>query len=92
MSDIKIIKWDGHPPQNTHSAVPAKYPTLDLTVPGTVLETWQVTTDLIADLVHVPAALIMRVHILNRVFNSNYVAARIGVAVTDHCSKSGGFT
>jgi diguanylate cyclase (GGDEF)-like protein/PAS domain S-box-containing protein len=41
----------------------SKYPVLDdLTVPEPILETWQVTVDMIAELIHVPAALIMRVH------------------------------
>jgi diguanylate cyclase (GGDEF)-like protein/PAS domain S-box-containing protein len=41
----------------------SKYPILDhLTVPGTILDAWQATVDLIAEIMHVPAALIMRVH------------------------------
>ncbi|MCU7935332.1 MAG: EAL domain-containing protein [Candidatus Thiodiazotropha sp. (ex Dulcina madagascariensis)] len=48
---------------NTPSEVTPKYPILDdLSVSHTVLEVWQKTTDIIADLVNVPAALIMRVH------------------------------
>jgi diguanylate cyclase (GGDEF)-like protein/PAS domain S-box-containing protein len=41
----------------------SKYPILDhLTVSDPLLETWQATVDLIAEVIHVPAALIMRVH------------------------------
>jgi diguanylate cyclase (GGDEF)-like protein/PAS domain S-box-containing protein len=41
----------------------SKYPILDdLAVPDQILETWQLTVDLIAEVIHVPAALIMRVH------------------------------
>lgn len=41
----------------------SKYPIQDdLIVPGSILETWQATVDLIAELMHVPAALVMRVH------------------------------
>lgn len=41
----------------------SKYPVQDnLAIPGVMLEGWQITVDLIAELIHVPAALIMRVH------------------------------
>jgi diguanylate cyclase (GGDEF)-like protein/PAS domain S-box-containing protein len=41
----------------------AKYPVRDdLSVPEPILRTWQLTVDLIAELVHVPAALVMRVY------------------------------
>jgi diguanylate cyclase (GGDEF)-like protein/PAS domain S-box-containing protein len=43
--------------------VTSKYPILDyLSVPPEILKTWQETTNLIADILHIPAALIMRVH------------------------------
>ncbi|WP_232411028.1 bifunctional diguanylate cyclase/phosphodiesterase [Methylophilus sp. 5] len=34
----------------------------DIDVPETVLQSWQITTDLLACIAHIPAALIMRVH------------------------------
>jgi len=40
----------------------SKYPILELQIPNEVLQNWQITTDLIAELVGVPVALIMRVH------------------------------
>ena len=44
-----------------HSA--PKYPVLDeLEVPESVLQNWQVTVDLLAEIANIPAALIMRVH------------------------------
>lgn len=40
-----------------------KYPILDeITVPESVLEDWQLTADLLAQIAEVPAALVMRVH------------------------------
>ncbi len=48
---------------NVHSRRNSKYPILDdLTVPQITFEGWQKTADLMAELVNVPAALIMRVH------------------------------
>ena len=42
---------------------PPKYPILDdIEVPGNVLESWQVTADLLAEITDTPAAIIMRVH------------------------------
>jgi diguanylate cyclase (GGDEF)-like protein/PAS domain S-box-containing protein len=41
----------------------SKYPILDeLVVPPSVLDSWQTTVNLIAEIIHVPAALVMRVH------------------------------
>ncbi|WP_020183321.1 EAL domain-containing protein [Methylotenera sp. 1P/1] len=42
---------------------PAKFPILDdIEVPEDVLESWQITADLLANISNIPAALIMRVH------------------------------
>jgi PAS domain S-box-containing protein len=44
-------------------SIVAKYPILDeLKIPENLLENWQITTDLLAEIAKVPAALIMRVH------------------------------
>jgi diguanylate cyclase (GGDEF)-like protein/PAS domain S-box-containing protein len=41
----------------------SKYPILDqVIVPEVILDSWQSTVDIIAELMHVPAALVMRVH------------------------------
>lgn len=47
----------------TNESNPPKYPILDeIEVPENILENWQATANLLADLAKVPAALIMRVH------------------------------
>lgn len=47
----------------TDEAKPPKYPILDeIEVPLNVLENWQITADLLAEIAEIPAALIMRVH------------------------------
>lgn len=46
-----------------HASHPPKYPILDdIQVPEDVLESWQITADLLANIAHIPAALIMRAH------------------------------
>lgn len=46
-----------------HVSHPPKYPILDnIEVPEDVLESWQITADLLANIAHIPAALIMRAH------------------------------
>jgi diguanylate cyclase (GGDEF)-like protein/PAS domain S-box-containing protein len=63
MSGSKLLKSVEDPQKQLATPGASKYPILDnLTVPGPILETWQATADLIADLIQVPAALIMRVH------------------------------
>lgn len=49
--------------KDVSNAIASKYQILDdIIVPESVLDTWQITVDLIAELIRVPAALIMRVH------------------------------
>lgn len=46
-----------------HATHPPKYPILDdIKVPEDVLESWQITADLLANIANIPAALIMRAH------------------------------
>jgi diguanylate cyclase (GGDEF)-like protein/PAS domain S-box-containing protein len=63
MSGSKFIKSVEESQKRLFTAGISKYPVLDdFTVPAPILETWQATVDLIAELIQVPAALIMRVH------------------------------
>lgn len=48
---------------STQLAAAAKYPILDeIEIPQNILESWQITANLLAEISEIPAALIMRVH------------------------------
>lgn len=62
-----------------HIPRPAKFPILDdVEVPEDVLESWQITADLLANIANIPAALIMRAHATEiEVFISSHSAGNV---------------